>query len=237
MESYYHDEELGLADIWFAEVMNDPKSALRSLLHDQLPEPSHGMTKEELLEAHDGACITIDPAGFRKLSDDNVVACHVKYDNTMNTVETAMGIMDPAQLIKAALTIALRWRVSVIGVESVGYQQTLGFWLQFFMKELGINNILVVELSPHGRSKETRIRQDIMDSYAGNSFIVCQDTRRKYVWQASLYKIGEKENKDDLLDAIAYRQDMRNEFWHLITPPLKQLRDTSMGVVPFNTPF
>jgi hypothetical protein len=238
MESYYHDEELGLSDIWFAEVMNDPKSARRSLLHDQLPSAPHGLTTEELLEQHDGACITIDPAGFRKISDDNVAACHVKYENTFNTVETLMGIMDPAELIKNTLIMALKWRVSVIGVESVGYQQTLGFWITFFMRELHIDGILVVELSPHGRSKETRIRQDVMDSYAGNSFIVDPETRRKYVWQASLYKIGEKENKDDLLDAIAYRQDMRNEYWALITPPLKDINPfPKLGVMAYNTPF
>lgn len=233
MESYEHDEELGLADIWFAEVMNDPKSSKVSLLPHPLPDSDI----EEILE-HDGAYLTIDPAGFRKHSDDNVIAAHAKFDNKSYVVETCKGIMDPKEMIAEAFRIAIKWDVSLIGVEAVAYQQTLAFWIRFFLAEYNITHITVVELSPHGRSKESRIRQYIQELYALNCFILDPKTRRDFVWQASLYKLGKKDNKDDLLDAIAYGQDIRNEFWHLILPPRKAVViEGEYNVVPCNTPF
>ena len=58
------------------------------------------------------------------------------------------------------------------------------------------------------------------------------------MWQASLYKIGKTDNKDDLLDAIAYGLDIRNEFWHLIKPPrLDRIIEGVCSVVGNNTPF
>ena len=52
MESYYHDEDLGLAHIWFAEVMNDPKNVALSIL--PRPVPDCDIELDDLL-GHDGA--------------------------------------------------------------------------------------------------------------------------------------------------------------------------------------
>lgn len=233
MESYYHDEALGLAHIWFAEVMNDPQGTLQSLLPWPLPEPD----VTEIID-HDGAFITIDPAGFRKASDDNVIAVHLKYNNKAYVVETVKGILDPKELISETFRLAFKWDVSLIGVEAVAYQQTLCFWITHFLKEIRIDHITVVELSPHGRSKESRIRQYIQELYRMECYILDPETRRDYVWQASVYKIGKTDNKDDLLDAIAYGQDIRNEFWHLIKPPrLDNWIEGVCSVVGNNTPF
>lgn len=214
MESYYHDEALGLAAIWFAEVMNDPQGSTLSLLPNPLPDSD----VTEIID-HDGAFITIDPAGFRRASDDNVIAVHLKYNNKSYVVETVKGILDPKELISECFRLCFKWDVSLIGVEAVAYQQTLCFWIQHFLKEIHISHITVVELSPHGRSKESRIRQYIQELYREECYILDPTTRRDYVWQASVYKIGKSDNKDDLLDAIAYGLDIRNEFWHLIKPP------------------
>ena len=42
------------------------------------------------------------------------------------------------------------------------------------------------------------------------------ETRRDFVWQASVYKVGKPKNKDDLIDTCAYGLDIRNEYWHLL---------------------
>lgn len=214
MESYYHDEELGLAHIWFAEVMNDPKSASRSLLPNPVPD-SDILEEDDLLD-NDGAFITIDPAGFRDSSDDNVIAVHIKKNNKGYVVETKKGILDPAEIILNSLRLAIKWKCCLIGVEDVGYQQTLGFWLTFFLKKLNINNIIVVPLKPHGRSKEARIRQFIAELYRQTYYLHNLETRRDFVWQASVYKVGKPKNKDDLIDTCAYGLDIRNEYWHLL---------------------
>jgi hypothetical protein len=212
-ESYEHDEALGLAHIWFAEIMNDPQSILHSLLPHPLP-PS----PQESLDVHDGAFLTIDPAGFRKTSDDNVIVLHKKFDNESYVDKIIFGNMDPQQLIKEALVLALNNDVSLIGVETVAYQQSLAFWIDYFLREMGIRHIHIAPLQPHGRSKEARIRQHIAELYKKSCYIHDPEARRLYTWQASLYKFGKKENKDDILDACAYGLDIRNEFWHLIRP-------------------
>lgn len=212
-ESYEHDEALGLAHIWFAEVMNDPQSVLHSLLPKAIPDSD----QEELIE-DDGAFLTIDPAGFRDTSDDNVIVLHKKYDDKGYVCEIKAGILDPSELIENALRIALLHGVTLIGIESVAYQQTLCFWMNYFMKKMNISHITVVELSPHGRSKESRIRQFVAELYKQTYFLHDPQARRIFNWQGSLYKFGKKKNKDDILDAAAYGLDIRNEFWHLIRP-------------------
>lgn len=213
MESYYHDEELGLAHIWFAEVMNDPKNIALSLL--PYPVPDSDLLDDELLN-HEGSFITIDPAGFRSTSDDNVIAVHVKLGFSGYVVDTVKGILDPGELILAALKLAIKWDCCLICVEDTGYQQTLGYWLTKYLREAGISHITVVPLKPHGRTKESRIRLFIAELYKKTYFIHSPETRRDFVWQASVYKLGKPKNKDDLLDAIAYGIDVRNEYWHLI---------------------
>ena len=237
MESYYHDEALGLAHVWFAEVMNDPKYLALSILPNPLPDSD--LELELDIIQHDGAYITIDPAGFRKTSDDNVIAVHMKYDNKGYVIKTERGIMDPQQLIQRAFQLAFHYNCCLIAVEDVGYQQTLGFWINHFLREYGITNIHVVPLKPHGRSKETRIRLFIAECYKGHYYIHNQESRRDFTWQASMYKIGAKDNKDDLLDAISYGIDVRNEFWHLIYPlnnPRTADHDVC-SVISYNTPF
>lgn len=212
-ESYEHDEALGLAHIWFAEVMNDPQSVLHSLL----PLPLPPCDQQELV-LDDGAYITIDPAGFRKTSDDNVITGFKKFNDKGYAVEMNRSLHDPSEIVKEAINMALRIGATLIGVESVGYQQTLGFWINFFLKQLNISHITVVELYPHGRSKEARIRQYVAELYKGTQHIFDPACRRDFVWQGSLYKLGKKENRDDILDGFAYSLDIRNEYWHLIRP-------------------
>lgn len=210
-ESYEHDETLGLSHIWFAEIMNDPQSVFHSLL----PKPIPKSNVEEII-VDDGAFLTIDPAGFRTTSDDNVVVLHKKFNNKGYVCGIDYGIQNPAELIKSALTTALQNGVSLIGVESVAYQQTLAYWFSFFMRQLGISHIKVVELSPHGRSKEARIRSFVSELYEESYYIHDAAARRTYTWQGSMYKFGKKKNKDDILDAVAYGMDIRNDYWHLV---------------------
>jgi hypothetical protein len=52
------------------------------------------------------------------------------------------------------------------------------------------------------------------------------------------YKIGKKDNKDDILDCVAYGLDVRNQYWHLVSN-LKSSGKFEMiaGVQVNNTPF
>lgn len=234
MESYYHDEGLGLEDLWFAEIMNDPKNMATTLL-------PHALERKEYDEEFewDSTFITIDPAGFRTASDDNVIVGHGVYGGKGHVLKAITDLKRPDEIIKATLVYALEIGASVIGVEAVAYQQTLCFWFKHFMGEFGIDGIEVVELKPHGRAKEARIRQFFAECYAGEYFIYDPDTRASVVWQGSKYKIGKRENKDDLLDGCAYGLDVRNDYWQYLKTPKAQRAASRelLTVVEDNTPF
>jgi len=238
MESYFHDESMNEVDIWFAEVMNDPVSRALSLLHGPLDLSP--------LEAHiepDGVFITIDPAGFREASDDNVIVVHYVHDGKGHVAEIDASIKDPEQLILAAIRLAMKHGASLIGVEDVAYQQTLLFWFNKYFNEFKVQGVEVVPLKPKGRSKEARIRLFVAELYAQNYFLM-EGPKPIFVWQAMKYKIGltkskDKKNKDDVLDACAYGIDVRNEYWHLVKNNKRygQWAITDASVVGNNTPF
>lgn len=238
MESYYHDEELGLADLWFSEVMNDPRNGATSLLSGSIPECIY----DEEEYTPDGVFITVDPAGFKDNSDANEIILHHVYDGSGIIADRASTVTEPAltnpeELIKRTLSMALAEGASLIGVEDVGYQSTLQFWFTKYMKELGISGIHIIPLQPHGRSKELRIRLFIQEVFALNCYIG-KKVRPAWAWQAAKYKLGAKKNKDDLLDAVAYHLDIRNEYWHLVKNLKTEARlHEDARVVGNNTPF
>lgn len=232
MESFFHDEELGEADQWFAEVMNDPISAALSLLTGEIPKPDFSEEMEG-----DGFFITVDPAGFRETSDDNVIAVHGIYDGKGAVIELDAGIKDPEQLIIRTLQLCLSHGASVIGIETVAYQQTLKFWMEKYIRDWELHGIEVVELSPKARTKESRIRAFVLELYARNYYLF-STVRAAFVWQAMKYKLGLKKNKDDILDCCAYALDMRNDFWHLIgNRKIEQRALAHVAVRTNNTPF
>lgn len=235
MESYFHDENMGEADIWFAEVMNDPINRATSLLHSPLPTSTYDANEHGL---PDGVFITIDPAGFKKVSDDNVIVVHYVVDGKGQIAEIDAGRYDPEQLILRAFKLAFQHGASLIGVEDVAYQQTLLFWISKYLEEFNIQGISVVPLRPKNRTKEDRIRLFVAELYAFNYFLL-EGPKALFVWQGMKYKFGKKDNKDDVLDACAYGLDVRNEYWHLVTN-LKKIGLTNQGtarVVSNNTPF
>lgn len=233
MESYKHDESLGLAELWFAEVMNDPKAAATTLLHDVLPVCPYRESDDP-----DGCYITIDPAGYRKMSDDNVVVGHIVINDVPAVKHIIADKMNPEELIKHALSMAIEMGASVIGVEAVAYQQTLMYWLDYFMKLLNITGISIVELSPHGLKKEIRIREFIQELYAETYYLMEGETKHLFTFQANAYKLGKKDNKDDILDGVAYGLDMRRDYWHLIKNNRRDLRLAGQARVQSNnTPF
>lgn len=232
MESYFHDESMGEAEVWFAEVMNDPVSSAISLLPGPLPDTTY---PEGSLP--DGVFITIDPAGFRDISDDNVIVVHYVFDGKGHVAYIDAGIKDPEQLIKRTLQLAVEHGASLIGVEDVAYQQTLLFWFTKYLDAYDVKGIEIVPLKPAGRSKESRIRLFIAELFAGN-YTLLGTTKALFVWFAMKYKLGAKKNKDDVLDACSYGLDVRNTYWHLV----KNLKTAGLyaieaSVQEDNTPF
>lgn len=212
-DGFIHDESLGRADIWFAEIMNDPVESSSSLLHGAFPESTL-----MVYPPPDASFITIDPAGFRNGADDNVVTVHHLIDGIGYIPEMRGGIWDPLRTCVEAVDMAIRHEANLIAVEANGYQQTLGFWMQRYLQAEQITGIDVVPIvRPARQSKEQAIRLFIKELYAKHYFFRRPEDRVRFVYQATAYRVGKAKNKDDWLDSPAMGIAVRNEFSHLLS--------------------
>lgn len=236
-ESFKHDELLGLAHIWFAEMMNDPIQSRVSILSsgNLPPYPFNSMVNV------DGAFIVIDPAGMRRVSDQNVIAVHQIIDKKGVIAHVEADKMDPETVIKKSLELAILYNVPLIGIEATGYQISLKFWMDKYLEDANLqDHIIVVPLETKKRSKDSRIIAFFNEAEMGNYYIKREEDRQKIIYQALEYKVGKKNNKDDLLDGCAYGLDIREEYWDVICTLSNPLADSAYGhaqVIENNTPF
>lgn len=233
-ESFVHDESLGKADIWFAEMMNDPIESLDGLIHGAFPS-----INVVNLAPPDASFVTLDPAGYRNSSDDHVATAHHIIEGKGYIVEMDGGIWTPKDAVEKTITMALRNESSLIGVESVAYQGSLVFWFEHYMKLDNIQGINVVAVKrATNKTKTQEIRNFIKEIYDKNYAFVRDADRARFVWQAAAYRISRKKNKDDWLDSPAMGVSIRNEFSHLLTIRRQELqRQQEARVRSNNTPF
>ena len=208
IKEYKHDEQMGEGHIWFAEVQNDPLDERYRLLAGTLPSSFDTL----LLEAVPDWCfLTVDPAGFRKNSDHNTIAIHKGYDGVPVCENIIGGQWDPKETVRQILIAAMENGASVIGIESVGYQQSLCYWVEHFIGELSIEGLIVVELKTNNRTKLSRIRDYISELLSGNCGMGPK-ARVVFAYYAAQYKLEKSDNKDDYLDSPAYSKQIMTEY-------------------------
>jgi hypothetical protein len=142
--------------------------------------------------------------------------------------------MDPEKVILQAFEYCIVYNLSIIGVETTAYQQTLKFWIEKYIEEnSGLQHIKVVELSPAGRRKEFRIIAWFKELLAGSCHVYGA-VRTKILWQALAYKLGKKDNKDDWLDDGAYEMDIRAHYWEDIMKTIREINPPPRARVMLN---
>lgn len=211
---YRHDAGMGLGDIWFAEVQNDPLDANFRLLARAIPNAYD----QRLIDTPPDAVFLIcDPAGFRKKSDDNVISIIFVYDNNPVCIGMKGGRWDPMETVKQLLTTAIEYNACLIAIESVGYQQSLLFWVKYFMEKLSLENqIPIVEVTTNNATKIKRIQDYIAELLAGTAGMAMA-ARTVFSYFAGLYKLGKQNNRDDYLDCPSYSKQVMTKYpEHLI---------------------
>lgn len=224
IEEYVHDEALGLGHIWYAEVQNDPQASKRSLLNGkEFPRWERPDNLEVI-----ASFITIDPAGRKRTSDDTVICAHRVYKDHREPSALIVGKLNPGDTIDKALELAMRMGSTHIFVEGVAYQESLVFWADKRLKELKLDNIYkFVPIYPGKVSKLLRIRAMVGDILGGRIRVYDPKVRTLLLGQIATFKIDRTDNKDDILDCVAYGErawkeheiDLRGRYINPINPP------------------
>ena len=229
---FFHDEALGEADTWFAEMMNDPVAKSDALLHGPLP-----IKRFEFAIEPEAAFVTLDPAGFKDGADENVLTGHQILNGKFHIAEMDGGKWDPGTCVKNGIKMLMRINGNILGVEGTAYQSTFAFWFNKYCEDEKITGLQAIPLQISNIAKEKRIRAFVKEMYAGEYSFLRDIDRQKFTWQASMYRSGKKKNKDDWLDSPALGLVIRNNHRHLLRLRKDPGVTKPLGVITNNTSF
>ncbi len=207
LEEYEHDAALGEAATWFAEIQNDPIGAALGLLDpgEEVPKALNQSLDE--LDIYNIRFITVDPAGSKPTSDDNVIASHCLAEEGAGiTLEITNGKMSPKQVVNEIIRHIRVHRVPIVFIESQGYQASLAFWLSEALAEENLEYIKVIPLATGRASKYRRIKTWTKLFVTGKWDILQQEDYTKTLFQLYAFKIDKMDNVDDILDVLAQTQ-------------------------------
>lgn len=202
------DTEMGHPEVFFSEVMNDEEAGTVSGIDvSKLPElPLHLYG----LEAQ-GGYVIIDPSLGKKKSDNVAIGAFLVFDGIPVLWEVVEGKFNPGETIQHATLLAMKYRMQLICVEGVAYQESLCYWFTHVFKQLGIEGIEVATITPAGMAKNTRIR-DGLKNWLKGMLLVHRDCRSKVVYQVTQWNPLKIHNVDDLLDLLAYARPILEKY-------------------------
>lgn len=208
LEELAQDLAMGKEEIFYAEVLNDPKATnTRFIKLDKVKGPNY--TDYDMPV---GKYLIIDPSLGKKRSDDQMVGLFYVYDEKGPVLMEVRNFQCSApDLVKGVLQWALEEGVPLIASEAVAYQATLLQWFVFFFDALGIEGINCVGVTPKGMSKPSRI---LLFFKAWMSGLVRVHDKAKPVVsnQATAYVPTSRNNTDDALDVAAYGETVFLEY-------------------------
>jgi hypothetical protein len=209
LEEYRNDESLGKGAIFLAEILNDDSAMAKSGVDTTLiPTVDDALFEEP----HQGGFIIIDPSGRKKKSNATAMGAVVLYDGIPYLKELRAEVMTPKATIKNAIVMANTHGIGLICVEAVAYQDTLLFWFEEVLAELGIDGIELAELYPGGISKNARIIKMFTQLtpspdtlVLGTATIMLGSAVRSLVLnQIQSFNPIKSDNTDDILDILSY---------------------------------
>jgi hypothetical protein len=216
------DIAMGCPEIFYAEVMNDEEAGSRAGVDISLIQstPLPG-------EFPEAGCIIIDPSMGKKRSDDLVLGVCLYFDQTPHFPEILVGKFNPLETAQHAIRLALKHNLRSILVESVAYQASLVFWINQVINTQGIIGLQCLEIYPRG-SKTSRIIAGLKDLQA-KKITLGSDVRNVVVNQIVQFDPTKTNNKDDILDVIAYAYPALTEYGMAMQCDLFQTEETSIA--------
>lgn len=225
LDEYNQDLELGQPEIFFAEVLNDPKA--QTSLYVDLKKVVKKVNFAE--DIHQGNYICIDPATSKQTPDKLIIGYFELYDGVPNYRECHEGKWTGPQTVHYAIKLALEKNCSLIAVEDTAYQYTLCEWFDFVLEQMGIEGIAVVPLSNKGKSKNARIL-DYFKALQAQEATTSPHSHAKVISQAAAFDPLVTNNLDDILDCGEMGLRVPKEFAHQIAVPGQVLElDLDLG--------
>lgn len=205
--------KMGLADLWFAEMMNQPIAAGAGLIRSQdIPLCVPAMDSGDI----EYGFMTVDPAiSDKDWADECVVAVHGWTGEhwTICEYSNAKGV-DPVQMWMIVMQLSNKWGVSVVGIEAVAYQAALKFFFDHLKVEHQREDIVCYDV-PARSSKTQRLV-----GWAGWLKNETYRLNSNHFWlieQLLTYNPTKKDNDDDVIDACAHGPYMiDNHIWEIM---------------------
>lgn len=200
LKADFHEyTEVGMADVWFAEMMNMPLAFGLGMIR---PEQIVYRPPVDTGQIEFGF-ITVDLAISDKTwAHKTAVVVHGWVDGAWQIVDYTFDTgIDPIQLYAIVMQKASDWNIHVIGIESVAYQASLQFVFRYLAASHGIEYMQFVEL-PATQKKAIRIAgwcallKDKSYTLNQGDFSVTD--------QLLQFNPTKKQNDDDLIDACAH---------------------------------
>jgi hypothetical protein len=200
LEELDHDEQMGQPEIFYSEVMNDDAAGTRSGI-----DFSKVNLWQESTEEPDAGFVIIDPSAGKKKSDDVAIGAVLCWHGEPVLRELKVGRFNPLEQCDEAIKLAAKYGLNAIVVEDVAYQATLCFWMQRRLQQFGLTGIRILPINPGGEKKPTRIKEMLKQLTAQQSRIwLHRDVRSVVIHQITYYDPMKSNNKDDILDILAY---------------------------------
>lgn len=210
LEELRVDTEQGHPEVFFSEVMNDEEAGTVSGIDvsaiKDCPLHLDGVTPQ-------GGFVIIDPSLGKKKSDNVAIGAFLIFDGTPVLWELHEGKFNPSETVMNATLLAVKFRMQLIVVEAVAYQESLIHWFHQVYKQLGVSGLNVEPVRPEGMAKNARIR-DMLKLLISGTLILHRSVRAKVIYQITQWNPAKINNVDDILDVLAYAKKVQNMYPH-----------------------
>lgn len=205
LEELQGDISMGVGEIWFSEVMNNPQCSFNGAF-DLTKMPPWDLEPEVQFKI--GHFLLIDPSLGKKKSDAQVVGEFEVWDDSKVRLKNIHIRQTSApKLVEWCLTYATTHNIPAIFAETVAYQETLLQWFEHEAQRLEISGIEFLPVSPGGKQKNTRILQSFKSVLEGR-LCISPETLGQWLSQVITFDPMKTTNTDDILDVAAYGEDV-----------------------------
>lgn len=203
LKEFENDLSVGKPEVFYSEVLNDENATVNHLI-DLSKLPPYPYLDSDISE---GNFIVIDPSTDKVNADAVTIAYFQIYDLKPVLQEIDEGRYSPGETISRALTMAIRRKCQLIGVEAQAYQYSLLYWFEVTCRQHGIEGIRAEPVYSGSTAKNSRILTMFKALLAGEIFIHPNCSAQTNA-QISGFNPGRRDNTDGLLDCITYGPKM-----------------------------